>query len=131
MGMKLTENFKRKEFDCADGSEMPIEVQLNIAELAVQLEIIRSHFNAPIKINSAYRSPEYNATIPGSSKNSQHVLGKAADIVVKGYTPDEVADAIEFLISTGMIKEGGVGRYNSFTHYDIRGERARWNYKTI
>lgn len=129
--MKLTENFDREEFDCSDGSEMPIEVQLNIAELAVQLEIIRSHFNAPIKINSAYRSPEYNATIPGSSKNSQHVLGKAADIVVKGYTPDEVADAIEFLISTGMIKEGGVGRYNSFTHYDIRGERARWNYKTI
>ena len=129
--MKLTENFDREEFDCSDGSEMPIEVQLNIAELAVQLEIIRSHFNAPIKINSAYRSPEYNATIPGSSKKSQHVLGKAADIVVKGYTPDEVADAIEFLISTGMIKEGGVGRYNSFTHYDIRGERARWNYKTI
>lgn len=129
--MKLTENFKKKEFECADGSEMPIEVQLNIAELAVQLEIIRSHFNAPIKINSAYRSPEYNATIPGASKNSQHVLGKAADIVVKGYTPDEVADALEFLINTGMIKEGGVGRYNTFTHYDIRGERARWNYKTI
>lgn len=129
--MKLTENFKRKEFECADGSEMPIEVQLNIAELAVQLEIIRSHFNAPVKINSAYRSPEYNATIPGSSKNSQHVLGKAADIVVEGYTPDEVADAIEFLIDSGMIKQGGLGRYNSFTHYDIRGERARWNYKTI
>ena len=129
--MKLTENFKKKEFECADGSEMPIEVQLNIAELAVQLEIIRYHFNAPIKINSAYRSPEYNATIPGASKNSQHVLGKAADIVVKGYTPDEVADALEFLINTGMIKEGGVGRYNTFTHYDIRGERARWNYKTI
>lgn len=129
--MKLTENFSREEFECTDGSEMPIEVQLNIAELALQLEIIRSHFNAPVKINSAYRSPEYNATIPGSSKNSQHVLGKAADIVVEGYTPDEVADAIEFLIDTGMIKQGGLGRYNSFTHYDIRGERARWNYKTI
>ena len=128
--MKLTENFKKKEFECTDGSEMPIEVQLNIAELAIQLEIIRAHFNAPVKINSAYRSLEYNRSI-GSNDTSQHVLGKAADIVVDGYTPDEVADAIEFLISTGMIKEGGVGRYNTFTHYDIRGERARWNYKTI
>lgn len=128
--MKLTENFNREEFECADGSEMPIEVQLNIAELAVQLEIIRSHFNAPIKINSAYRSPEHNEAV-GGSKNSQHVLGKAADIVVKGFSPDEVADALEFLISTEMIKEGGIGRYNTFTHYDIRGERARWNYKTI
>lgn len=128
--MKLTENFNREEFECADGSEMPIEAQLNIAELAVQLEIIRSHFNAPVKINSAYRSPEHNEAV-GGSKNSQHVLGKAADIVVKGFSPDEVADALEFLISTGMIKEGGIGRYNTFTHYDIRGERARWNYKTI
>jgi len=42
-----------------------------------------------------------------------------------------VADAIEFLINTGMLKEGGVGRYNTFTHYDIRGTRARWNYKAI
>lgn len=128
--MKLTENFNRDEFECTDGSEMPTDVQLNIAELAVQLEIIRSHFNAPIHINSAYRSLEYNRSI-GSNDTSQHVLGRAADIVVEGYTPDEVADAIEFLISTGLIKEGGVGRYNTFTHYDIRGTRARWNYKTI
>lgn len=128
--MKLTENFNREEFECTDGSEMPIDVQLNIAELAVQLEIIRSHFNAPIHINSAYRSLEYNRSI-GSNDTSQHVLGRAADIVVDGYTPDEVAEAIEFLISTGLIKEGGVGRYNTFTHYDIRGTRARWNYKTI
>jgi uncharacterized protein YcbK (DUF882 family) len=128
--MKLTENFSREEFDCSDGSEMPTDVQLNIAELAVQLEIIRAHFNAPIKVNSAYRSLEHNRKI-GSKDTSQHVLGKAADIVVKGHTPDEVADAIDFLIMTGMIKEGGVGRYNTFTHYDIRGERARWNYKTI
>jgi len=128
--MKLTENFSREEFDCSDGSEMPTDVQLNIAELAVQLEIIRAHFNAPIKVNSAYRSLEHNRKI-GSKDTSQHVLGKAADIVVKGHTPDEVADAIDFLIMTGMIKEGGVGRYNTFTHYDIRGERARWNYKPI
>ena len=128
--MKLTENFNREEFDCADGSEMPIEVQLNIAELAVQLEIIRSHFNAPIKINSAYRSPEHNRKI-GSNDSSQHILGKAADIVVKGVAPDDVYDAIEFLISEGLVKEGGLGRYNTFTHYDIRGTRARWNYKTI
>ena len=128
--MKLTENFNREEFDCADGSEMPIEVQLNIAELAVQLEIIRSHFNAPVTINSAYRSPEHNRKI-GSNDSSQHILGKAVDIVVKGVAPDDVYDAIEFLISEGLVKEGGLGRYNTFTHYDIRGTRARWNYKTI
>jgi len=77
--MKLTENFDREEFECTDGSEMPTDVQLNIAELAVQLEIIRAHFNAPVHINSAYRSLEYNRSI-GSNDSSQHVLGRAADI---------------------------------------------------
>jgi uncharacterized protein YcbK (DUF882 family) len=128
--MKLTKNFDRKEFECTDGSKMPTDAQLNIAELALQLEIIRAHFNAPVRINSAYRSLEYNRSI-GSNDSSQHVLGRAADITIKGVSPDEVADAIEFLITTGMIKEGGVGRYNTFTHYDTRGERARWNYKTL
>jgi uncharacterized protein YcbK (DUF882 family) len=128
--MKITENFDREDFDCADGSEMPTDVQLNIAELAIQLEIIRCHFNAPVHINSAYRSLEYNRSI-GSKDTSQHVLGRAADIVVEGYTPDEVYDAIEFLISTGLVKEGGLGRYNTFTHYDTRGTRARWNYKSL
>lgn len=128
--MKLTKNFSREEFECTDGSEMSIDVQLNIAELAVQLEIIRAHFNKPVHINSAYRSLEYNRSI-GSNDSSQHVLGRAADITIKKVSPDEVADAIEFLITTGMLKEGGVGRYNTFTHYDIRGTRARWNYKTL
>src|SRR5210317_1351449 len=103
----MTRNFNIDEFDCTDGSEMPTDVQLNIAELALQLEILRSHFNAPIHINSGYRSLEYNRSI-GSNDYSQHVLGKAADIVVKGYTPDEVAEAIEFLISAGLMKEGGI-----------------------
>ena len=128
--MKLTKNFDRKEFECTDGSKMPTDAQLNIAELALQLEIIRAHFNAPVSINSAYRSLEYNRSI-GSEDSSQHVLGRAADITIKGVSPDDVADAIEFLITTGMLKEGVVGRYNTFTHYDIRGERARWNYKTL
>jgi len=127
--MKLTENFRLSEFN-KHNFDMPDEVLDNLKMLAVQLEIIRSHFNTPIQINSGYRNLKYNRNI-GSKDTSQHVLGTAADIVVKGYTPDEVADAIDFLISTGMLKEGGLGRYNTFTHYDIRGTRARWNYKTI
>ena len=127
--MKLTENFSIEELN-KHKFDMPDEVLDNLKMLAVQLEIIRAHFNAPVRINSGYRNLEYNRNI-GSKDTSQHVLGTAADIVVSGVSPDDVADAIEFLINTGMLKEGGVGRYNSFTHYDIRGSRARWNYKTI
>ena len=127
--MKLTEHFSIEELN-KHKFDMPDEVLDNLKMLAVQLEIIRAHFNAPVRINSGYRNLEYNRNI-GSKDTSQHVLGTAADIVVSGVSPDDVADAIEFLITTGMLKEGGVGRYNSFTHYDIRGSRGRWNYKTI
>jgi uncharacterized protein YcbK (DUF882 family) len=125
----LSEHFSLDELN-KHKFDMPDEVLDNLKMLAVQLEIIRAHFNAPVIINSGYRNLEYNRNI-GSKDTSQHVKGTAADIVIKDVTPDEVADAIEFLINTGMLKEGGVGRYNTFTHYDIRGTRSRWNYKTL
>ena len=127
--MMLSEHFSLDELN-KHKFDMPDEVLDNLKMLAVQLEIIRAHFNAPVIINSGYRNLDYNRNI-GSKDTSQHVKGTAADIVVKDVSPDEVADAIEFLINTGMLKEGGVGRYNTFTHYDIRGTRARWNYKTL
>jgi len=125
----LSEHFSLDELN-KHKFDMPYEVLDNLKMLAVQLEIIRAHFNVPVIINSGYRNLDYNRNI-GSKDTSQHVKGTAADIVVKDVSPDEVADAIEFLINTGMLKEGGVGRYNTFTHYDIRGTRARWNYKTL
>jgi len=127
--MMLSEHFSLDELN-KHKFDMPDEVLDNLKMLAVQLEIIRAHFNAPVIINSGYRNLEYNRNI-GSKDTSQHVLGTAADIVIKDVSPDEVADALEFLINVGMLKEGGVGRYNTFTHYDIRGTRARWNYNAL
>ena len=127
--MMLSEHFSLDELN-KHKFDMPDEVLDNLKMLAVQLEIIRAHFNVPVIINSGYRNLDYNRNI-GSKDTSQHVKGTAADIVINDVSPDEVADAIEFLINTGMLKEGGVGRYNTFTHYDIRGTRARWNYKTL
>jgi uncharacterized protein YcbK (DUF882 family) len=110
--------------------ELTDELRANLFELATNLEVLRAHFNAPIIVNSAYRSPEHNQLVNGS-KTSQHLLGKAADIAIVGIHSSEVADAIEFLIEVGLMKEGGVGRYNTFTHYDIRGTKARWDFSTI
>ena len=127
--MKLTSNFNKSEFDCKSGADMPQEVFNNIQKLANQLQIIRNKVGVPIKINSGYRSPDYNDNVVKGAKNSQHKLGKAADIVIEGYTPDDVADLIEELIASGDILQGGLGRYNTFTHYDIRKGKARWNFK--
>ena len=124
--MKLTEHFSKSEFDCNDGSDMPPEVFLNVEKLATQLEVLRLFFDKPIKINSGYRSPKYNEHIGGATK-SQHLLGTASDIIVEGINPSDVADAVEALIRIGAVNFGGLGRYTTFTHLDIRSHRARWN----
>ena len=123
--MKLTENFSKEEFDSKDGAEMPCDVLENISKLATQLQILRDYTNLPININSGYRSVEHNRDIGGTSK-SQHILGKAADIVIKGMTPDETRALIEFLIDNEILNIKGLGSYDTFTHLDIRDEKARW-----
>jgi uncharacterized protein YcbK (DUF882 family) len=55
-----------------------------------------------------------------------HVKGKAADITIQGLTPNQIAAVIFMLIEQKKIKQGGVGIYPNFVHYDIRGTKARW-----
>lgn len=128
--MKLSKNFTLKEMSCRCGCEMPKDVLNNVQKLANQLQIIRNKVNVPITINSAYRCPKHNSII-GGAKSSQHLQGKASDIVIEGYSNDDVADLIEELIASGDILQGGLGRYNSFTHYDIRKTKARWDFRKI
>ena len=127
--MQLTENFNSSEFQCKDGSKMPENILKNIKELAKNLQIIRDFVCEPININSAYRNAIYNKQIGGANK-SLHLVGKAADITIKGLTPKEVYNIIIILIKEGKISEGGIGLYNSFLHYDIRGTKSRWDLST-
>jgi uncharacterized protein YcbK (DUF882 family) len=123
----MTKNFKLKEFKCKCGCDMPLEVYENIIKLASQLQFLRDYTGRPITINSAYRCPEHNAKISGSSKKSQHMLGKAADITIQSLKPAEVYMIIEDLIDMGHMLQGGLGLYDTFVHYDIRKTKARWN----
>ena len=126
--MRLTKNFTQREFRSRDGAKMPLDVLDNIKELACNLQVLRDFLGESIKINSGYRSEAHNKTV-GGVKTSQHVLGKASDICVKDIETDDLYLIIESLIEQGEMQEGGLGLYNSFVHYDIRGKRARWNYK--
>ena len=129
--MKLTNNFTKSEFDCKSGEEMPLDVLENVKLLAIQLQKIRDYVGKPIRINSAYRSEAHNEAI-GGVKTSQHILGKAADITIDTFTPDEVVSIIENMLTNEMLGGfyiGGLGSYNTFTHVDIRDKKARWNFK--
>jgi uncharacterized protein YcbK (DUF882 family) len=123
---QLTPNFHADEFTCKDGTKVPAILKAELTELAKNLQVLRDELGRSIQITSGYRSPAYNAKI-GGAKFSMHQYGKAADIKVVGLTPTEVAAKIEELIKMGKMKQGGIGVYRTWVHYDIRGLRARWN----
>jgi uncharacterized protein YcbK (DUF882 family) len=122
---KITTNFSLEEFNSKCGRPIPNNVLPNIINLAKNLQVLRDALGKSITITSGYRSPEHNAKVKGA-KNSQHITGMAADIKVKGMTPKEVALVIEGLIESGKMKQGGIGIYPSWVHYDHRGTKARW-----
>lgn len=128
--MKLTENFSLWEFRCRDGTDVPEEYMGNVQELAENLQVLRDYIGKPITVISGYRSPKYNRKI-GGARRSQHMTAKAGDLIVKGMTPDEVKDAIVYLIKEGKMKKGGIGLYTHFTHYDVRGFNRRWYGKGV
>ena len=122
----MTKNFSIGEFNCKCGCKMPSEVLVNITKLANQLQFVRDNLARPITINSAYRCKTHNKSI-GGSVSSQHILGKAVDIVVSGLDPIlDTYDYLDDLMRTGEILQGGLGMYKTFTHYDIRKTLARW-----
>jgi len=115
---KLSANFTVKEFACKDGN-ITVLIDTNLVE---GLQKIRTHFGNPININSAYRTITHNKAV-GGSPNSQHLQGKAADIVIAGVSPLAVAQYAE---SIGM---GGIGLYDGFTHVDSRDNKSKWDYR--
>ena len=59
------------------------EAIANMKRLCQWLEVLRKRYNAPIIINSGYRSPQLNKKIGGVA-NSNHLTGCAVDIRVSG-----------------------------------------------
>ena len=110
-------NFQVKEFACSDGSDA-VFIDPKLLEV---LQAIRDHFAVPVTVNSAYRTPAKNAAV-GGAKKSQHLYGAAADITVRGVAPAAVAAFAETLLP----HTGGIGIYSTFTHIDVREQKARW-----
>lgn len=124
---QITEHFAWREFACHDGAPVPPEYRSHVRRLCEALEVLRAELGGrPVVIVSGYRTPEWNRKVGGATR-SQHVSARAADIRVAGVSPSDVADAIERLIGQGRMPQGGLGRYDTFVHYDLRGYHARWD----
>ena len=114
--MKLTTNFSLNEFNKRNYN-VPTDVLRNLLELAKNLQVLRDEVKKPIKITSGYRPAELNSKVGGATK-SRHITGEAADFKIEGYTPKQVSAIIEKLIAEGKMKQGGLGTYSTWVHYD-------------
>ena len=98
---KLSENFslleltksqtaERKGIDNTPGPNH----QENLKSLCEMiLQPVRDHFGQVVSVSSGYRSPELCVAI-GSSTQSQHAKGEAADFEIFGVSNKELADWI-------------------------------------
>lgn len=121
-GAALSANFKVREFACK-GSGCCSKCKID-TKLVTYLQKIRDHFGASVTINSGYRCAKHNKKVGGAS-GSRHTKGQAADIVVKGIKPAEVAKYAE---SIGVL---GIGLYETdkdghFVHIDTRTAKSFW-----
>lgn len=97
----LMKYFSYSEFFSSDVAEkhqvknIPDDAQLsqvlgNIKALVLNvLDPLRAMIARPIIITSGYRCQRVNELV-GGSKTSQHLVGKAADFHVQGYTPQQM-----------------------------------------
>lgn len=95
-------------------------------ELLTALEALRAILSRPITINAAYRCPVHNKAV-GGVRDSQHLLGLAADISVPGLTATQLETAARQIPAIH-----GIGRddYQHYLHLDLRPKPAHWCYGT-
>ena len=99
--MKLSKNFSLKELTRSQTADRkgiannPNEDQIdklqNLCEMVLQP--VRDHFKQVVSVSSGFRSPELCVAI-GSSVNSQHAKGEAADFEITGVPNKQLADYI-------------------------------------
>ena len=113
---RLSKNFRVLEFACKGNDCNTVKIDTNLIEY---LQNIRDHFEKAVTINSGYRCSKHNKRVGGATA-SYHVKGQAADIVVEGVKPLEVAKYAE---SIGVL---GIGLYDNFVHIDTRTKKSFW-----
>ena len=96
--MKLSKNFSLKEMTASQTAERkginnnPNDDQITGLQKLCEniLQPVRDHYATPVTISSGFRSEELCVAI-GSSTNSQHAKGQAADFEIFGIPNAELA----------------------------------------
>lgn len=114
----VSQHFSRWEFKCRCGKCKEKGVD---AKLIEALEKVRNNFGRRVTINSGWRCEAHNKA-EGGYPSSKHMDGLAADVFVDKIRASEIQRYLDELYPDSH----GLGRYNFFTHLDVRERKARW-----
>lgn len=110
----------------AKNKRPPQELWPNILATARVLAELRSRLNSAVVLSSVYRSPEYNACLPGSASGSLHMEFRAADFTCRdGNGSVYWATKLKEMRDEGVFR-GGIGVYQTFVHVDTRGRNVQF-----
>ncbi len=123
-------HFVPDEFRCPCGKcgGFPVEMQEKLIRILDTR--IWEHFGVPITVvplppadahagGSGIRCTEYNASLRGSVPNSRHLEGKAADIIVRGFSGSAVNAYCQSLVRAGQLRYSYVIGGSNSVHIDI------------
>ena len=108
--------FKRSEFECKETGKNCID-----DDFIMRLDNLRYMCGFPFVITSGYRSPEHSVE-KKKAKPGTHSQGIAADIVVEEVSASEIYRYLD----SAYPHKFGIGKYDEFTHIDVRQNKARW-----
>ena len=112
----LSRNFSRHEFACKCGCG-EAEVSPFLIEV---LQRLRDILGVPITVTSGRRCAKHNAAV-GGAKNSQHLLGLAADIRAEGWTAKDLLRVLKILVRANALYVGyAYVVTENVVHIDVR-----------
>lgn len=149
MDFKLTEHLRVRDFITHDRQttwpryaaidpRLLDKIELVMKELARRRGDERTDLK--FEVHSGFRTPDHNAGVEGSARDSRHLYGDAADVAIDAdgdgrltiFDAYRVEMAVDWVERLHPELAGGLGVYSSrrfptpYTHIDARGERKRW-----
>jgi zinc D-Ala-D-Ala carboxypeptidase len=125
---EMTPNFSLEEMLITQHRDIPEQympsdyVKNNLKDLCENiLQSLRDKLGKTVIVSSGYRCPKLN-TLIGGACNSQHIVGKAADINVAGMTVQEVYD---FIKRSGLPYDQLIQEFGQWVHVSYNGQKNR------
>lgn len=118
--MNLSPNFTLEEMTVSQSAARrnidnnpPTDVLARLKRTAHGLELVRAIVGCPIVVSSGYRSPLVNQLV-GGARNSQHLLGGAADITAPGF--GAAADLVRAIVDSDIQFDQCILEYGAWCH---------------